>query len=324
MTLIGGHSAAGTPAPHGAAWFSSTQLSAASAPMMNRPAPVERETSLAPGAAPWSCLPPLRVTGLPATMPLTWVPWPPTRQRVGVDRGRQRLHRAERLERVAQRLEVGDHGAAAVRLREVGVGGVDARVDDRDADAVAGQLRARPPRSGSGWPRSHGSRRCWCPGRARCPGCPRRRSRRARCAPPGSALPVPVATTTPILSKLVTAVMPVAATASLACCSVAPCTITAVGAPASRRDSWVARWDDTLARSPDSAAVAVVGATRLAEVASAAAPTARVVLIRTIASLHAPSRRCGGPGSAGSRGDVRSTSPPRPGHARYRSARSAA
>ena len=45
--------------------------------MMNSTAPVEIETSLAPGAAPWRVVPSLSVTGLPATMPLTWVPWPP-------------------------------------------------------------------------------------------------------------------------------------------------------------------------------------------------------------------------------------------------------
>ena len=42
------------------------------------PAPVEIETSLAPGAAPWSVPPSVSVVGRPATMPLTWVPWPPT------------------------------------------------------------------------------------------------------------------------------------------------------------------------------------------------------------------------------------------------------
>ena len=33
---------------------------------------------LAPGAAPWSLPPSLSVVGRPATIPLTWVPWPPT------------------------------------------------------------------------------------------------------------------------------------------------------------------------------------------------------------------------------------------------------
>ena len=37
-------------------------------------APVESETSLAPGAAPWSFLPSERVVGRPATIPLTCVP----------------------------------------------------------------------------------------------------------------------------------------------------------------------------------------------------------------------------------------------------------
>src|SRR3954469_1101265 len=77
VTLIGGHFAAATPAPHGASWFSSTQLSAESAPTMSRTAPVEMETMLAPGAAPASCPPPESVVGRPATMPLTWVPCPP-------------------------------------------------------------------------------------------------------------------------------------------------------------------------------------------------------------------------------------------------------
>ena len=49
MTLIGGHSAAETPSPHGASWFSSTQLSAESAPTISRTAPVEIDTRLAPG-----------------------------------------------------------------------------------------------------------------------------------------------------------------------------------------------------------------------------------------------------------------------------------
>ena len=78
MTLMGGQVDAGTPAPHGASWFSSTQLSAESAPRMTMPAPVEIDTSLAPGAAPWSLPPSVSVVGRPATMPLTWVPWPPT------------------------------------------------------------------------------------------------------------------------------------------------------------------------------------------------------------------------------------------------------
>ena len=50
--MIGGQVAAGTPAPQGASWFSSTQLSAASAPMMNSTAPVLMLTRLEPGAAP--------------------------------------------------------------------------------------------------------------------------------------------------------------------------------------------------------------------------------------------------------------------------------
>ena len=78
MTLIGGHVEAGTPAPHGASWFSSTQLSAESAPRITMPAPVEIDTSLAPGAAPWSLPPSVSVVGRPPTIPLTWVPCPPT------------------------------------------------------------------------------------------------------------------------------------------------------------------------------------------------------------------------------------------------------
>ena len=115
MTLIGGQVEAGTPAPHGAAWFSSTQLSAESAPRITMPAPVEIETSLAPGAAPWSLPPSVSVVGRPATMPLTWVPWPPTRERVGVDEVGQLLDRAGLGQRLAQRLEVGDDGATSRR-----------------------------------------------------------------------------------------------------------------------------------------------------------------------------------------------------------------
>src|SRR3954464_2722316 len=77
VTLIGGQVLAGTPAPQGAAWCSSTQFSAESAPTISSTAPVEMSTRLAPGAAPWSFVPSLSVVGRPATMPLTWVPWPP-------------------------------------------------------------------------------------------------------------------------------------------------------------------------------------------------------------------------------------------------------
>src|SRR5215218_8575562 len=77
VTLIGGQTAAGTPAPHGCSWFSSTQFSAESAPTMSRTAPVEIETRLAPGAAPWSFVPSVSVVGRPATMPSTCVPCPP-------------------------------------------------------------------------------------------------------------------------------------------------------------------------------------------------------------------------------------------------------
>ena len=293
MTLIGGHSAAGTPAPQGAAWFSSTQLSAASAPMMNRPAPVERETSFAPGAAPWSCLPLLRVTGLPATMPLTWVPWPPT-DRVSVSTVvGHLLHRAERLERVAQGLEVGDHGAAAVGLLEVRVGGVDAGVDDRDAHAVAGELLPVGPGQGLGGLVAAGGDVAGVLEEVDRPGCPRRRSRRAPSAPPGPGCRC----RWPPRRRSCRSWSPRSSRSRRRRPSPAAAWRRAPSPRWVRRrrggDSWVARWDDTSARSPDSAALAVVGATRLAEATSAAAPTARVVLIRTIASLHAPSRRCG-------------------------------
>src|SRR3954468_14898887 len=83
VTLIGGHFAAAAPAPHGASWFSRTQLSAESAPTMSSTAPVEIETMLAPGAAPVSCPPPESVVARPATMPFTCVPCPPP-ERVSV------------------------------------------------------------------------------------------------------------------------------------------------------------------------------------------------------------------------------------------------
>ena len=158
MTLIGGQVLAGTPAPQGASWFSSTQFSAASAPMMNSTAPVEMDTSLAPGAAPWSCR---RRTA-----------WSGGRRRCRSRGCRGRHRRAcrcrrssgpsateqARLERVAQRLEVGDDGAAAVGLLEVGVGRVDAGVDDRDRDALAGQRVPSAPVSGLGGLEAAGGR----------------------------------------------------------------------------------------------------------------------------------------------------------------------
>ena len=61
---------------------------------------------------------------------------------------------------------------------------------------------------------------------------------------------MPVATTTPILSKLVTRFIPVATTAAFACCRVAPCTITAAGVPAPMEVSCSARKVETLAGSP--------------------------------------------------------------------------
>ena len=75
--MIGGHVVVGTPAPHGASWFSSTQFSAESAPTIRSTAPVEIETRLAPGAAPCSRVPSVSVVGRPATMPFTCVPCPP-------------------------------------------------------------------------------------------------------------------------------------------------------------------------------------------------------------------------------------------------------
>src|SRR4051812_1896474 len=77
VTLIGGQVLAGTPAPHGALWCSSTQFSAESAPTMSSTAPVEMSTRLAPGAAPTWRVPSVSVVGRPATMPFTCVPCPP-------------------------------------------------------------------------------------------------------------------------------------------------------------------------------------------------------------------------------------------------------
>jgi hypothetical protein len=57
ITLIGGQVVAGAPAPHGASWFSSTQLSAESAPMISRAAPTDSDTILAPGADPPTTVP---------------------------------------------------------------------------------------------------------------------------------------------------------------------------------------------------------------------------------------------------------------------------
>src|SRR6476469_6024951 len=81
ITLIGGHTAGDTPAPHGASWFSSTQFSAESAPTISSAAPIDSDTILEPGAEPPTTSPPGRVYGLPAAMPLTWVPCPPCASR---------------------------------------------------------------------------------------------------------------------------------------------------------------------------------------------------------------------------------------------------
>ena len=141
MTLIGGQVLAGTPAPQGASWFSSTQFSAASAPMMKRPAPVEMRTSLAPGAAPcWTA--PRRARRATGDDAVDVRAVAAERQRVGVDVVRHLLHRARALGQVAQGLVVGDHGAAAVGLLEVRVRRVDTGVDDPDRDTLAGQRAA--------------------------------------------------------------------------------------------------------------------------------------------------------------------------------------
>ena len=139
MTLIGGHSAAGTPAPHGASWFSSTQFSAESAPTISSTAPVEIDTRLAPGAAPCSCAAvgqrrrpagddPAHVRAVAAAG-----------ERVGVDdarHGDDAVGAGVGLDQ-AEALEVRDDGAAAVGVAEVRVRRVDAGVDDRDRDAAA-------------------------------------------------------------------------------------------------------------------------------------------------------------------------------------------
>src|SRR2546423_5654276 len=71
LTLMGGQPA------HGFRWWSSTQLSALSAPKMLSPAPTDRLISVAPGAAPCSFVPSVSVVSRPATMPATCVPCPP-------------------------------------------------------------------------------------------------------------------------------------------------------------------------------------------------------------------------------------------------------
>ena len=230
-------------------------------------------------------------------------------QGVGVDAVRHLLHRADRLERVAEGLEVGDHGAAAVGLLEVGVGGVDPGVDDRDAHAVAGELL--PVGAGERLGGLVAARRDVAAVLEQVdrPGCPRRRSRPAASARPGPGCRCRSPPRRRSGRSWSPRSCPVAATASFACCSVAPCTITEVGVPACSVVSSVARWAERSARSPESAAVAEVGVTRPAEATSAAAPRARlrtrVVLVRTIESLLAPSVGCGATRSVGPRGDVR-------------------
>ena len=154
--MIGGQVLAGTPAPQGASWFSSTQLSAASAPTMNSTAPVLMLTRLAPGAAPCIFVPsdegdvatgddPVDVRAVPADRTAGRCPSEPA------STGAQVLS----VERVAHHLEVLDHGGGAVGVLQERVGGVDAGVDDGDRDALAVEavpsapvrvLRASSPR----------------------------------------------------------------------------------------------------------------------------------------------------------------------------------
>src|SRR3954471_5360327 len=146
---MGGQVLAGTEAPHGCAWFSSTQLSAESAPTMSRTAPVEMSTRLAPGAAPCSWVPSVSVVGRPAAVPLAGGPAgedavevravAAAGDGVGVDAVRHLHHAAAAGVRLveAEALVAGDDGAAAVGVLQEGVGGVDPGVDDRHRDAAA-------------------------------------------------------------------------------------------------------------------------------------------------------------------------------------------
>src|SRR2546423_3452591 len=87
LTLMGGQPA------QGFRWWSSTQLSALSAPKMLSPAPTDRLISVAPGAAPCSFVPSVSVVSRPATMPATCVPCPPAdRVSVSLTAVRSRKH----------------------------------------------------------------------------------------------------------------------------------------------------------------------------------------------------------------------------------------
>src|SRR5256714_13395659 len=90
LTLMGGQPA------HGLRWWSSTQLSALSAPKMLSPAPTDRLISVAPGAAPCSFVPSVSVVSRPATMPATCVPCPPA-DSVSVSPEAVRLRKHESL-----------------------------------------------------------------------------------------------------------------------------------------------------------------------------------------------------------------------------------
>src|SRR4051812_38801059 len=65
-TLIGGHTLAGTPVPHGAAWWRRTQYRPESPPKTEITCPTDRPTSLAPGAAPCRWRPSMVVASTPA------------------------------------------------------------------------------------------------------------------------------------------------------------------------------------------------------------------------------------------------------------------
>ncbi len=74
-TRIGGHVAAGTPSPHGAAWCCSTQANEFW--MAISVAVAEIITTRAPGATPPTLVPSPRVYEFPTATPETMVPWPP-------------------------------------------------------------------------------------------------------------------------------------------------------------------------------------------------------------------------------------------------------
>ena len=110
MTLIGGHVVVGTPAPQGAAWFSSTQLRAESAPRITMPAPVEMRHQRGAGCG---ALEPAAIgqRGGAARHDAADVGAVATDgEGVGVDEAGQPLHRARLRQRLAQRLQVGHDG----------------------------------------------------------------------------------------------------------------------------------------------------------------------------------------------------------------------